>query len=640
MRLVTWLDGLTSGPQNRRTRQAQPGRRRRNPPGCKLAVEPLDDRVLPSFSPAASYAAGASPQALAAGDFNTDGQVDLVAANYDSNTVSVLLGNADGTFVAAGDFATGANPHSLAVGDFNDDGKMDVVTGNYGGTDLSVLLGNGDGMLAAPQSIELAGERPLAVAVGDFNGDGRLDLLATAQQAYGFVDAAGYGGWYYQGKVHVILGHGDGSFAAPNTSLIYGGYPTAVAVADLNADGNVDVVTGNWDAGSVSVLLGNGNGTLRWDAYTDDYAVTNNASSGLLPVTVGDFTGDGILDVATGGRPVCILTGLGDGGFRPVTPEYVDTAAALAAADFNGDGNLDVVTAGPFGSLSALLGRGNGTLTPPMDYSAGTRLSAAAVADFNGDGRPDVAAADDFSGDVLVLLNDGSWLSPDAPSVSIHGMTVVEGNTGTVAAAVTVTLSAPAGQQVTVRYATGASPTGEQATAGVDYQAVSGTLTFNPGETSKTVTVLINGDRIPEGTESFKVELSVASGALIADGRAHVGIVDNEPQISISDVSKLEGGRGTTYFTFTVTLSAAYDQPVTVSYQTANGTAAAGTDYVATSGTLTFAPGETAKTITVAVKGDSKKEGDESFWVNLFGNSSNSLLMDPSGLGTILNDDR
>ncbi len=117
-------------------------------------------------------------------------------------------------------------------------------------------------------------------------------------------------------------------------------------------------------------------------------------------------------------------------------------------------------------------------------------------------------------------------------------------------------------------------------------------------------------------------------------------IVDDEPHINISDVTKTEGKNGQTSFTFTVTLSAAYDQPVTMSFRTVNGTATTGdSDYVAKTGTLTFAPGETTKTITIEVKGDDKKEADETFYLDLFGNSGNSWFTKSRGLGTILNDD-
>ncbi len=225
---------------------------------------------------------------------------------------------------------------------------------------------------------------------------------------------------------------------------------------------------------------------------------------------------------------------------------------------------------------------------------------------------------------------------PNAPQLQIRGVTISEGNTGTVAAQFTVTLSAASTQTVTVAYATADGT----ATAGSDYQAASGTLTFAPGETSKTVTVLVNGDRLAEQNETFLVTLSAATNANTLGGRAVGTILDDEPRISISDVTRYEGKKGqTTLFTFTVTLSAAYDQPVTMSFKTTDGSAKSGADYTARTGTLTFAPGETTKTITISVIGDSKKEADETFYLDLSGNSMNSLLTKSRGVGTILNDD-
>jgi len=208
---------------------------------------------------------------------------------------------------------------------------------------------------------------------------------------------------------------------------------------------------------------------------------------------------------------------------------------------------------------------------------------------------------------------------------------------GTRTATFTVTLSAASSQTITVAYATA----NNTATAGNDFQAASGTLTFAPGETNMTVTVLVNGDRLAEPNETFVINLSSPTNATIADGQGVGTIVDDEPRISISDVTKAEGKKNqTTQFTFTVTLSAAYDQAVTVSFKTTDGTAkTSDQDYVAKTGTLTFAPGETTKTITIEVNGDSKKEANETFYLDLFGNSSNSLFTKNRGIGTILNDD-
>jgi hypothetical protein len=152
---------------------------------------------------------------------------------------------------------------------------------------------------------------------------------------------------------------------------------------------------------------------------------------------------------------------------------------------------------------------------------------------------------------------------------------------------------------------------------------------------------VINGDRLAEPNETFFVNLSQAVNADIAAGQGTGTILDDEPRISISNVSKFEGKRGqSTLFVFTVTLSAAYDQPVTVSYRTTDGTATTKDgDYVGQTGTLTFAPGETTKTITIVVNGDSKREANETFYLDLFGNGSNSLFTKSRGIGTILNDD-
>ena len=161
------------------------------------------------------------------------------------------------------------------------------------------------------------------------------------------------------------------------------------------------------------------------------------------------------------------------------------------------------------------------------------------------------------------------------------------------------------------------------------------------GQTTKTFTVAVIGPGAPgaEPTENFVLNLSSPTYATILDSQAVGTILDDEPRISISDVAKNEGNSGTKQFVFTVSLSAAYDAPVTVNFATANGTAKTSDhDYQAMSGTLTFAPGETTKTITILVYGDRKKEANESFSVNLSG-VMNGYLLDAQGLGTILNDD-
>jgi hypothetical protein len=226
-------------------------------------------------------------------------------------------------------------------------------------------------------------------------------------------------------------------------------------------------------------------------------------------------------------------------------------------------------------------------------------------------------------------------------TLSAGNAVVAEGNAGTTTAAVVVTLDAPTNKTVSVNYNT---VDGTATTADNDYVATSGTLTFAPGQTSKTITVPVIGDRIAEPNEIFYVKLHAAKNATIANGQGIVTILDDEPRININGAAGAEGNSGTTPFTFTVTLSAPYDHAVTVNYATADGTAAdgtavAGVDYLAASGALTFAPGETTKTITVGVIGDRTPDPDSTFFVNLSGASTNALIVNGQGVGRIQDDE-
>lgn len=222
------------------------------------------------------------------------------------------------------------------------------------------------------------------------------------------------------------------------------------------------------------------------------------------------------------------------------------------------------------------------------------------------------------------------------PSFRINDVTITEGDSGTSNVAFTVNLSAASGRTATVNFAT-ANGT---ATAGADYTATSGTLTFAPGETSKTITIPVLADLLDENNETFRVNLSNATNATIADSQGIATITDNDPTPSfrISDVTITEGSSGTKNATFTVSLSASSGRTATVNFATANGTAIATSDYTATSGTLTFAPGETTKTITVPIISDTLGESNETFTVNL-SSATNATIADGQGVGTIVDDD-
>jgi hypothetical protein len=233
-------------------------------------------------------------------------------------------------------------------------------------------------------------------------------------------------------------------------------------------------------------------------------------------------------------------------------------------------------------------------------------------------------------------------VAPDGPALYIDNVSIDEGDNGTATANFTVSLvNGPASGNVTVHWAT----SNGSAQAPGDYQAASGDLTFTSGgPTTQQVAVQVSGDRLHELDENFFVNLSGASGAVIADSVGMGTIRDDDPfpEISITDRSLAEGQKGTTNFTFTVSLSFAYLVPVTVLWNTANGTATAGNgnngDYRRGSGTLTFNPGQTSLTITIKVTGEKKVESDETFFVNLIG-ATNGTIVDSQGIGTIRNDD-
>jgi hypothetical protein len=222
------------------------------------------------------------------------------------------------------------------------------------------------------------------------------------------------------------------------------------------------------------------------------------------------------------------------------------------------------------------------------------------------------------------------------PSLAVNDVSVTEGASGVTSAVFTVTLSQPSGRTVTVAYATSAGT----ATAGTDYATTSGTLSFDPAVTTRTVTIPVLGDQLNEADEQYTVSLSGATNATIADatGTGTIGNDDPLPSISIADVTVVEGNSGTQNAVFTLTLSAASGRPVTVAYATANGTATAGSDYTGTSGTATIPAGSTTVSVTVAVTGELTIEGDETFVVNL-STPTNATIADAQATGTIQNDD-
>jgi disulfide oxidoreductase YuzD len=355
------------------------------------------------------------------------------------------------------------------------------------------------------------------------------------------------------------------------------------------------------------------------------YFLVQEASGGAAGVALPTADATGSINMSATGGKVALVVGTaalpaftcpGDDGASPFNP------ANSAIADFVG-----------YGSSATTAGHcyeGPGPAAAPSSTNADFRKGGGCVdTDFN---------ADDFLTAAANPRNTGSPLNDCSagikPEITINDPASVSESSAN--ATFTVTLSTTSTLTVTVDYST-ANGT---ATAGSDYQATSGTLTFAPGETTKSILVPIINDTMDEPSETFFVNLTNASNATILDNQGQGTITDNDaaPTISINDISVAEGDSGTTNATFNVTLSAASGFTVTVNYATADGTATAGTDYQAASGTLTFNPGQTTQTVLVPVNGDTTFESDETFFVNLT-TPVNATILDNQGQGTITNDD-
>ena len=380
---------------------------------CKTS--PWQTRAAPSACSWATATAPSRPPATSPSGllpfpwrwrmFNGDGLQDLAVANRDSNNVSVLLGNGDGTFQAARNFAVGNWPYSVAVGEFNGDGRPDLATANLRGNTVSVLLGNGDGTFQAARNFAV-GANPCFVVVGEFNGDGRPDL------------AVANGAWL-EGtpSVSVLLGNGDGTFQAPR-HFAAGSVPQSVAVGEFNGDGRPDLAVVNVFDRNVSVLLGNGNGTFQ---------APRNFAVGAFPVSVavGEFNGDGRLDLAVANRDgwtVSVLFGNGAGDFQsPGNFAVGSNPYSVAVGEFNGDGHPDLAVAN-IGSntVSVLLGNGDATLQPAQHFATGAAPRSVAVGDFNNDGKLDLATANSGGNDVSVLVGNGDGTFAAAQNVPLQ----------------------------------------------------------------------------------------------------------------------------------------------------------------------------------------------------------------------------
>ncbi|MBK7393685.1 MAG: VCBS repeat-containing protein [Chloracidobacterium sp.] len=502
-----------------------------------------------------SFGAGNTPFGVVVADFNFDGKPDLAVANAVDDFVTVFIGNGIGGFAAGTTFAVGDNPIAASAGDFNNDGNADLVTANNGSNNVSVLIGNGVGGFAAAANFGV-GTVPQSLAVDDLNHDGKADIVVTTTAVLG---------------ASVLLGDGIGGFAAA-TNTDVGTNPTGVAISDLNLDGNPDLVVTNFIASTpnVSVMLGDGTGAFGPQTI---FGTGDNARS----VAVGDFDLDGKPDLAVanfGSANVSVLLSdcvapvvdiavtkndggatVAPGGTVAYTLNYANNGTAYmtgvvltetvpAHSTFNAglsdpawvcaDVDAGSTCTLPIGSLASGAGSSAAfavTVEEPISGGATQIDNTATIAD---DGT--------HGADVNLTNNTGSDSTPlNIPiSFAINNVTANEGDAGQTAFTFTITKTGGNGQPTTVTFNTcdgtasapddfaaigtcGGGPLRPALTVSVPDE-----VTFGPTDTTKQVTVYVNGDTTYETDETFSVVLaSATNGGTFTDNEG-LGTITND----------------------------------------------------------------------------------------------------------------
>ncbi|MEG4521442.1 DUF4347 domain-containing protein [Microcoleus sp. C2D2] len=601
--------------------------------------------VLSTFGAATNFPITSDLNGAASGDFNKDGNLDLAFASQGPNTVSIALGDGTGQFGTATYFKidpeVGLGTKSVAVGDFNFDGNSDLVTANYTTSNISLLLGNGDGTFGAATYFGVGsnfgvGLNPSSVAVADFNGDGNLDLATANQNSI------------QTGNVSILLGNGNGTFGAA-TNLSEGSNPTFVVVGDFNKDGKSDLATASFSSDTVSVLLQHPNGTFG-------AATNFSVGDGPNCIAIGDFNGDNNLDLATSNQNSkdvsIILLGNEGGGLSPATNLSVEKyPRAIASGDFNADGKLDLATANYESSnVSVLLGSGNGSFGTATNFVVGYSPQGIVAGDFNLDGLSDLATANYGSQNTSILLNTSSL----AVNFGAATYSPTEGTADTVVN-IPVTLSGTPAATFTVPIVIDPSSTATQYLDYTIYpSSITFPAGATGAALTQNLAVTIKPDNIAENAETAILNWgTITDGVADTTKQITLTIADNGTvsyAIAADIASIPEGNSGTKPLTFTATRSGDTGGASSVNYTIA-GTATNLSDYnsiggtsgaTAVTGTINFGAGETSKTITLDVLPDRIVEPDETIAVTLSNPTSPGVtptITTATATTTITNDD-
>ena len=356
---------------------------------CTSSRSPEDSPFQDLFRPEGIYHVGLNPNYLVVSDLNRDGQLDLVTSNTNSNNISVLLGNKDGTFKDHLLFPVGKRPRGIAVGDFNGDQIPDIAVTNNETDDVTILIGRGDGTFIEGEPIKLDQRSPLFVSAGDYNQDGKTDLLILSRFDH----------------LILYLGNGDGTFRfykvfnADDT-------PTALVTGDFNRDQKLDLAVANNGPmkSGLQIFLGDGQGNFTAGFK---YEARNYRP---LAVAAGDLNNDGKTDLVTVDpihHNVTLFLGNGDGTFKALEPISGDSEPiSILTGDLNGDHRLDLAFVNyASNTLMILYGNGDGTFkSPPVRYRTRRNPFAVAQGDFNHDGTTDLAVASHADSSVTIYL--------------------------------------------------------------------------------------------------------------------------------------------------------------------------------------------------------------------------------------------
>ncbi|CAF0744124.1 unnamed protein product [Rotaria sp. Silwood1] len=352
------------------------------------------------------------PLFVAAGDFDNDGQIDIVVANYHVSSISLLLGYENGSFTTQVSYSTGYQswPSSITVGDFNRDNRLDIATSNYNINNVGIFLGYGNGSFAPVRTCSTGdGSAPQFIEARDINNDGILDIAV-----------ANYG----TSNIVVLFGLGDGDFLLGNTYRTgVGSAPYALTIGDFNHDSQLDIAVVNERSNDISIFLGYGRKLFAG-------GTSYNLGFGSQPhtVAIGDLNNDGLSDIVVanyGTDNVGILLGLGDGVFDTVTIYSTGVGSApysVSVADFNNDNQLDiVVTNSETDNIAILFGYGNGSFVIGETYSTGalSRPCAVAVSDLNNDNILDIVIANSGTNNILLLYGYGNGLFGNETSYAL-----------------------------------------------------------------------------------------------------------------------------------------------------------------------------------------------------------------------------